>query len=262
MSSYIAKAYFSEERFDLIRLQSLFDQAQLLKKERSFILLKLDHSQYLYVKDYGAIVFFGIEEKLQAELLSEISASTNVLLSDHTEAITVEDGHSKLESNFDVLHVDKIDLEIVHIICLNLSQSVALFYYQALADGLLQNTHLHTKELESKGRVSLRRKKLLKYIGSVLNIRNRISENLFVFDTPMIAWDDEKIGKIDSKLNEELEIKYRYNAIKEQLNIIKENLDLFKDLNLHQHSSILEWIIIWLILFEVVHVIIDQLLLK
>ena len=96
----------------------------------------------------------------------------------------------------------------------------------------------------------------MRYIGSTLNIKNKISENLYIFDSPMMAWQDERMNQINARLNEDFEIHYRYNSIKEQLNVIQENLELFKDINLHNHSSFLEWIIILLILFEVIHVLI------
>ena len=56
------------------------------------------------------------------------------------------------------------------------------------------------------------------------------------------------------KLNEELDFKNRFASIQHSLDIVKENLELFKDILQHKHSSLLEWIIIILILFEVIHV--------
>jgi uncharacterized Rmd1/YagE family protein len=175
-------------------------------------------------------------------------------LGSYHEEMNVVLGNNINEQGFDEFIVDYTDIDTINIICIYMAQSVALFHYQKLSDELLENTRKYTTELELKGKVSLSRKSLIRYIGSTLKIKNKISENLYIFDSPMMAWQDERMNRINTRLNENLEIKYRYNAIQEQLNVIQENLELFKDLNLHNHSSFLEWIIIILILVEVIHV--------
>ena len=161
---------------------------------------------------------------------------------------------------FGQVDVVELSLDMAHIIALNLAQSAALFHYQSIADNLIENTKEHTSELESKGKLSMNRKRLLKYIGATLNVKNKISENLYVFASPMLAYENQSLSRVDNHLADDLEIQLRHNSVKEQLNIVKENLDLFKDLSLHQHSSNLEWIIILLILFEVIHVMVDKII--
>ncbi|MDB4439023.1 RMD1 family protein [bacterium] len=257
-SRYKAEARFSTSRLFLSKILARNDFGKLVKREKSFLLYQLGIDVYLYLKDYGGITFFGFNADTKSETLIKLNEILGIELSPASDEISViVDSNLKVEG-YDELVVENLNIEVVHIICLNLAQSAALFHYQSLSDALLENTKKYTNELELKGKVSLKRKKLMQYIGSTLNIKNKISENLFVFNTPMMAYENESIILIDAHLNDDLEIKYRYNAIKEQLNIIHENLDLFKDMNMHQHSSNLEWIIIWLILFEVIHVIIDQ----
>ena len=48
----------------------------------------------------------------------------------------------------------------------------------------------------------------------------------------------------------------------EGLSIIKDNLELFRTLMQHRYSSLLEWIVIILILFEVLNVVIEKLFLS
>jgi len=253
-----AKAFFCTSRISLDKIINLKVLGKLVKKENSFLLFQWDDDAYLYVKDYGGIAFLGYEEKRLDFVLNKLQDVLDIEIAEVSDEILIVVDANKRDEGFDELVLDNLDTEIAHIVCLNLAQSAALFHYQALSDNLLENTRKFTNELEQKGKVSLKRKKLMQYIGSTLNIKNKISENLYVFDTPMLAYENESINLIDSHLKDDLEIKYRYNAIKEQLNIIQENLELFKDMNMHQHSSNLEWIIIWLILFEVIHVIIDQ----
>ncbi len=258
-NQFVIEARLSTTRLPLVDIMSMEGLGKIVKRENSFLLFEYAENTYLYFKDYGGIAFLGFLEEEYQDILDKLVQDLGLELSDVSEKLLVNEGSSK-EEEYGEINVDELTVEAAHIICLNVAQSAALFHYQSISDELLENTRKYTNELEQKGTVSLKRKKLMKYIGSTLNLKNKISENLYVFATPMLAYENEKINKIDTHLNEELEIKYRYNAIKEQLNIIQENLDLFKDMNMHQHSSNLEWIIIWLILFEVIHVIIDQIL--
>lgn len=255
------QAFVTESKIDLGKVQSAVNRGKLIRKEPSFLLYEVDPSEYLYIKNYGGIVYFNTSPKIISEINDTICHCSETQLSSFEENLTVRiSNEDAINANYDELVIPKITLDYVHIICLNISQSAALFHYQNLSDGLLAQTKKYTTELELNGQVSLKRKKLMQFIGAALNLKNKIAEHLYIFDTPNLAWDDKNINKVDQLLNEDLEIKYRYNAIKEQLNIVKENLDHFKDLNLHQHSSNLEWIIIILILFEVFHVIIEKLI--
>jgi len=93
--------------------------------------------------------------------------------------------------------------------------------------------------------------KLKKFIGKVLNIKNQISENLYIFDEPESTWENEQLNRLNLELKQTFDLKIRYRNIHEQLGIIKENLELFKDIWDHRESSRLEWVIIILILVEV-----------
>lgn len=258
-NQFVVKARLSTARLPLSDIVKMKNLGKIVKRENSFLLFEYAENTYLYLKDYGGIAFLGFLREEYIAVLENLVKDLNLELSDVSEKLLVNVGSSK-EEEYGEINVDELTAEVAHIICLNVAQSAALFHYQSISDNLLENTRKYTNELEQNGKVSLKRTKLMKYIGSTLNLKNKISENLYVFATPMLAYENEKINTIDTHLNEELEIKYRYNAIKEQLNIIQENLDLFKDMNMHQHSSNLEWIIIWLILFEVIHIIIDQIL--
>jgi uncharacterized Rmd1/YagE family protein len=135
---------------------------------------------------------------------------------------------------------------------LNASQSVALNRYSEITEALLLETNEHTKYLESKGKLDISGNKLKRFIGKVLNIKNKISENLYIFDSPEITWEDEQLNKLNLELKQTFDLKDRYRLIHDRIEIIKENLELFKNIMDHKESSYLEWVIILLILVEVI----------
>jgi uncharacterized Rmd1/YagE family protein len=150
------------------------------------------------------------------------------------------------------------DIETLRLIMLNVSQSVALDYYSEQTDRLLEETNYHTLSLERRGRMDLSGKNLKKYIGKTLNLKNRIADNLYIFDSPPETWEDENLNKIDLGLKRTFDLQDRYRDIREGLEIIKENLELFKDLLQYKNSTFLEWIIIVLVALEVLNLLIDK----
>jgi hypothetical protein len=48
------------------------------------------------------------------------------------------------------------------------------------------------------------------YVGNKINlreVRNRIAENLCIFETPPLAWKGCELSEVDTKLNEELDLR-------------------------------------------------------
>ncbi|MFV0571277.1 MAG: RMD1 family protein [Xanthomarina gelatinilytica] len=94
-------------------------------------------------------------------------------------------------------------------------------------------TNKHTKYLENKGELDISGNKLKRFIGKVLNIKNRILENLYIFDSPEITWENEQLNKLNTDLKQTFDLKDRYRLIHDRIEIIKENLELFKASSQH-----------------------------
>ena len=141
---------------------------------------------------------------------------------------------------------------------LTVSQSVALDYYEEQTTRLIEETNRHTQMLEAKGRLDISGINLKKYIGKTLVLKNRIAENLYIFDSPPETWDDENLNKIHIDLKRTFDLQERFRDIQEGLNIVKDNLELFKDLLQYRNSFRLEIVIIILILVEVLNIFVQR----
>ncbi|HET7897053.1 MAG TPA: RMD1 family protein, partial [Flavisolibacter sp.] len=131
--------------------------------------------------------------------------------------------------------------------------------YQEQTSKLLTETNQHTQMLETKGRFAISGKKLKQYIGRTLLLRNRIAENIYVFDSPPETWENESLNKVDADLKRTFDLQVRVRTIHEGLSIIRDNLELFRGLLQYRNSNILEWIVIILILLEVLNVVVERL---
>jgi required for meiotic nuclear division protein 1 len=215
----------------------------------------IDNQKYLYVFKYGIVCFLGYSETEMAAFFKIIEPLCKNLfdqrLSDEfdieTEAPAINYGYNKIE-------IPAPSVDEVRLIMLNVSQSVALDYYNQQTNSLLEETNSHTQLLEKKGKIFMGGIKLKKYIGRTLNLKNRISANLYIFDSPEETWENESLNKLDIGLKKTFDLQARFRTIQEGLGIVKENMELFKDLLQNRNSNTLEWVVIILILVEVVNI--------
>lgn len=238
---------------DSIKIKAIRDSFSDVKTygDADELFIMLSGNNFVYIFKYGVVCFFNISNEKQQRFIKRIKPfSSSLAKIDINEFQDIEIG-KKLDVTPDCITIEELDIETIKLIMFNISQSVALDYYCSLTEKLLEDTRMHTDKLEQSGKLSLSGNKLKKFIGSVLNIRNSIVENLYIFDTPDAIWENEQLNQLDKDLKKHFDLKDRYRSVHEQVDIIKENLELFKDFMFHNESSRLEWIIIILILVEV-----------
>ena len=216
---------------------------------------------YVYVFKYGVVCFLNHAPADVDAFLEKIAPFCRNLFSQKlSEEFEVDINSKENKFGFNKIEIAGADIQTLRLIMLNVSQSVALDYYSEQTDKLLEETNHFTQRLEKTGKLGISGKKLKRYIGKTLNLKNRISENLYVFDSPPETWENEYLSKIDQGLKGTFDLQERFRDIREGLQIIKENLELFKDLLQNRNSTFLEWVIIILVFLEVLNLVIDKLI--
>lgn len=231
-----------------------FDPTELIYTE--------DNQSYIQIHDYGSVIFFGIEKTKQIEIISALRNLHDIKPHElKSESYKVEiNPESPYKVLFDRIVIDQLNLEAARVLMLNIAQSIALDYYTEQANQLLEKISTYTADLEKDGSFSIKGKNLVKYIGRTMNLKNVIASNLYIFDSPTIAWNDEFLNRINIDMTRELEIGSRYKSLQENVNTIKESLEMFNDFHQNAYSTKLEWIVIILIGFEIVKSIYDSLI--
>lgn len=216
---------------------------------------QIEKDKYLYVFKYGIVCYLGYSEEETAaffQIIEPFCKNPYVhRLSDEfdieTEAPAINYGYNKVE-------IPAPNTEELRLIMLNVSQSVALDYYNQQTNALLEETNSYTQLLEKTGKINMGGIRLKRYIGRTLNLKNRILANLYIFDSPEETWENENLNKLDIGLKKTFDLQARFRTIQEGLSIVKENMELFKDLLQNRNSLTLEWVVIILILVEVINI--------
>ncbi|MEN8928061.1 MAG: RMD1 family protein [Flavobacteriales bacterium] len=258
-----AKSYpiFAYHVGDKLNLESITQQLNLdvIKSESAFLLLQETETKTLYAKDYGSLVFCGYTENEREIILKKIVPNGVQINEFPNEEYTLNIGEdSSISVDTQTINCPSYSIDFLHIIMFNLGQTVALDFYQEKVNELLEKTRHISAQLEETGNVKSSRKKLRKFVGQTMGLKNRMAENLYIFETSDLAWSDGELSELDSLLRKELEVMNRHRGIQHSLDTVKENIDLYRDILHHQHSSALEWIIIALIAVEIVQLLIER----
>ncbi|XMO85097.1 RMD1 family protein [Algibacter sp. AS12] len=233
---------------------------QLVFQDSDELYYKSSENQFVYFFQYGMVSFFNMTDVEIAGVLQEIKPfSTNYFTEKLSDSVEILIQPNTQQVQFDSVILPSIDEEMIRLVLLNISQSVALDRYSEITEELLIETNKHTLFLEEKGKLDISGNKLKRFIGKILNIKNKILENLYIFDSPEITWENEQLNRLNQDLKRTFDLQDRYRLIHDRIEIIKENLELFKDIMDHKESSRLEWIIIILIVIEVVDLFIAKL---
>lgn len=252
------QAYQYSENIDIKSFKSDFP-AELKYASSDELFYQMEKQQYVYVFKYGVICFLNYDAIKMAEFFHLMTQYTKIQFENKLqEEFLVETDCQQNVVGYNQIEIIHSDSETLRLIMLNVSHSVALDYYSEQSDILLEGTNEQIQHLENEGTLNISGKNLRRYIGRTLNLTNKISQNLYIFDSPPETWEDENLNKIDIGLKKTFDLQIRYRNIQEDLQIIKENLELFKDLMQYKKSTLLEWIVILLILIEVLNLLVDK----
>ncbi len=253
------KSFQVADTIDVKQFKTAFT-ARIHYADTDELFYHIDGYKYLYVFKYGIVCFLGYNEIEMTAFLQLITPyCKNVFEQRLSDEFDIETGAQGTNYGYNKIEIPRPDIDMLRLIMLNASQSVALDHYNQQTSLLLEETNYHTQLLELKGRLDLGGIDLKKYIGRTLNLKNKIAGNLYIFDSPEETWEDENLNKLDIGLKKTFDLQARFRIIQDGLEIVKENLDLFKDLLQYRNSVKLEWIIIILILVEVLNLFIEKL---
>ncbi|HLP94470.1 MAG TPA: RMD1 family protein [Saprospiraceae bacterium] len=254
-------AFYLAEGLSLRELKNAYT-GHLIHGNASELFYRVDETRYFYAFDYGAVVFANMED---TDTSKNIAFLQPFLLRPLPEMLREnfdirEDAGAPLHFGFNTLTCPKLTEDVARIVMLTVAHSVSMDFYTRRAEELLAEINVFTNQMEHEGAIDISRSNMIRFIGRMLNSKNRIIENLFIFDSPELTWDDEYLDRIHQGLVRTFDIQSRFKEVEYTFKVIEDNLSVFRELYLHRESSKLEWIIIILICIEVADLLLSKLL--
>ena len=246
-------AYQIAENTNIKKLKT--EYTGFLINSNSFELFyKYEHG-HVFVLNYGVVVFANVDDVQRSTFISLLTKYCLNHLDNRLQEDFIIDKKeiSQPEFSYNSLSVNEINDDVIRIAMLQVAQSLALDFYQDVTQQLFDDTVTLTNQLETHGRLRISKRKLLKFIGKTLNTKNRIIDNLYIYDTPPVVWEDEFLGKVNDGLTKTFDISIRFKELEYMLKRVESNLSVFVELANAEESKRLEWIVIVLIFIEILH---------
>ena len=247
------------DNIDIDSFQAIYP-AELINATHYELFYEVDSRRYVSVFKYGVICFLNFNDTEANEFIKLISQHCKYFYdSELTKEYQIKLDAENNKYEYRVVELTYCDFDTLRLIMMNVSQSVALDYYFQQSRILLEETNQHTSNLEKHGKILISDKELKKFIGKTLNLKNRIVENLHIFDSLPETWQNDELIKIDIGMKDALYMIKRSDSVHEDLKIIREHLEYFGDIMHHGTSTKQENIVIFLVLIEVIDILIKWL---
>lgn len=249
-------AYHLGEKINLEKFKAVYD-GNIYSSTTTEIYIRLSEYSFIYVQNDGEVAFSDCDETTIFKFIALLKPFVNLpglYGVEYKEDFMIEvDPNQVLHFGYNSVQIPELTPDAIKIVLLNISQSVVLDYFSDLSQNLLFETSTHAKELELKGKLTISKPQLLKFIGRTLGAQNRIVDNLYFLDAPDTVWDNEYLSQINLGLSRVFKLKTRFREIEYTLKIIENNLNAFTQLTQHHESKKLDHIIILLIFFEILY---------
>ncbi|MDH5229960.1 MAG: RMD1 family protein [Gammaproteobacteria bacterium] len=238
-------------QYDFVELQNY-----LLKNERSVAyrnVLQVELSVGdVFVFHYGVLVFWKVSLQ-ERELFQQKTAvyELETLESIIADEFSFDLNKEKLQIKND--HVDLIDDELLTRLAIShgIAQSTKLAQFESRVQQTINDNSHIPRNIAQTGDTRLSRKNLAQLRGRLFITKSDIVLNYDLLDVPEFFWEYPELQHYYDAIADYLEVKQRVEVLNKKLETIHELFEMMADEQKHKHSSLLEWIIIWLIAFEI-----------
>lgn len=251
-------AYCLAQRFNMNALAELIPDSNQLRNIKGALMIE-DNQSWSVIFAYGAAVHWNISFEQQVKL--------HQLLLDYAEnpLATVEEDNFTFALDCpntriveDHIEIESSDPMLIFSLSQGMAQSIKLASFETNAITTINDTNYIPKSLAHDGRINLSRHEIAKIRGQLFLTKSDIILNYDLLDTPDFFWEYPEYEIFYNIAAKYLEISPRTGVLSKKLETIYELFEMLADEQKHRHSSTLEWIIIWLIAFEIGMTILDK----
>lgn len=237
--------------FQFNELQAYLQQHYESNRFRNVIQLKWQQGK-VYIFDYGVVVFWNVDPDERHDLLGKLTPFSNQLLIQLIEdEFTFSSGGDALSIKNDHISLNRDEPMIRLALSHGLAQSTKLAHFEFQVQNTINDTAYIPKNIADTGKSKLSAKELAQLRGRLFISKSNIMLNYDLLDVPDFFWENPELDSLYGMVSDYLEIKQRIEVLSKKLETIHELFEMMSEEQKHKHSSLLEWIIIWLIAFEV-----------
>lgn len=248
-SNFQARAVCVAERIDLKGIDAE-------RRANTSSLFRVGATGTAAVFRYGCVVFFDADLQEQEAFLSQIASTFRDSVLDKTQEEEVRVAFDATAIGTDniidgAIQLSALDFEKLELIADALAKSVKLAHYESQIDQAFRRVEPLAAQLQRHGEAGREAKKLVKQIGNALLIEHQMAWRMETLEKPDLLWDRPDLERLYARLQDEYEIKERYQALEHKLSLLARTISTVLNLLHNKRSLRVEYYIVTLILFEI-----------
>ena len=153
--------------------------------------------------------------------------------------------------NVDIITLSEDENDLRLAITYALSQSIKLKSYENHLESLIKQHTGLIRDLATKGKIKLSRKRIMRVMGLIFIAKDQINLKSEYYNPPKFFWQHASYNSDYLLIENYLDIPKRVAALNQKLDTLNEMFTMLNSQLQHQHSSVLELVIILLIAIEI-----------
>lgn len=202
---------------------------------------------------YGVVVVFNLDATEETSYLESLKPWIKEL---STEAVGEElrlafnpTAQERLEKS--TLWLKDCSAERLQLVAEALAKSVVLDYYEQEVLELFQQIKPFTTAIQNPKERPPKQKELLRYIGGILLMQQKMLGIVEVGDKPDPIWDFPDLNRLYLRLEDEYELRERLLILEQKLTLISRSVETALGILQQGSSHRVEWYIVILIVVEI-----------
>lgn len=244
-------AYLSCEKF-VDNIFELLKERYKAAAYKDVIVIDIDKDEQIVLFKYGVIVCWDVgyeNSKYFKDFLKEYEINSfKKSIVEEFEYVSSKDYRIQQ----DTIYLDTESTFTNIAISYAISQTLKLEYFEKEVQKSIDDNSAIANQLAQSGKIKLHKKDLSKKIGELFLVKSSLNLHYDLLDTPDFFWEYSEYESYYERMIKYLDLKARVEVLNKKLEVIQELFDMLKGEQNHKYSSLLEWIIIVLIAFEIV----------
>jgi uncharacterized Rmd1/YagE family protein len=204
---------------------------------------------------YGAIVIFGTSSKATENFIAllrpSIVGAFPVPEQDEARLLVRPESDQPVDASGNIVLREKT-IERLQLVADVLAKSLVLSHYETRIAELFDGIEPLAATLREKGRAGASGKELLRHIGDVLLMQQKMVGRVETGEKPELLWEHPELERLNMRLTEEYELRDRDRALDRKLDVVSRTVETLLSLVQTRSSLRVEWYIVLLIVAELV----------
>lgn len=202
---------------------------------------------------YGAVVLFGAKSAALDEFVKGLAPSVVGAFptpeQDEARLLVRPDSDQHVDASGNIILRDR-STERLQLVADILAKSLVLSHYETRINDLFDRIEPLAMALREKGRAGVAGKVLLRHIGDVLLMQQKMVGRVGTSETPELLWEYPALDRFYLRLADEYELRDRDRALDRKLDIVSNTVETLLGLVQTRSSMRVEWYIVALIVAE------------